>query len=73
MSVVVIAGTSSGIGLATAVTLAAAGHTVFAGMRNLDHGDELRDILSKKTLPTKIVQLDVDIGAHSRKPFYKNV
>jgi hypothetical protein len=41
--------------------------------RNLDHGDELRDILSKKTLPAKIVQLDVDIGAHSRKRFYKNV
>jgi NAD(P)-dependent dehydrogenase (short-subunit alcohol dehydrogenase family) len=60
MGIVVITGTSSGIGLATAVTLARAGHTVFAGMRNLDRSDELRDLISKENLSIKIVQLDVD-------------
>jgi NAD(P)-dependent dehydrogenase (short-subunit alcohol dehydrogenase family) len=47
MGIVVVTGTSTGIGQATAITLARAGHTVFAGMRNLE-------------LPIKIVQLDVD-------------
>jgi NAD(P)-dependent dehydrogenase (short-subunit alcohol dehydrogenase family) len=60
MSIVVVTGTSSGIGLATAVTLARSGHTVFAGMRNLDRGDELRTTASKESLSIKIVLLDVD-------------
>jgi NAD(P)-dependent dehydrogenase (short-subunit alcohol dehydrogenase family) len=60
MSVVVVTGTSSGIGFATAVTLARGGHTVFAGMRNLDRGGELRQISSNEKLSINIVQLDVD-------------
>ena len=60
MSTVVVTGTSSGIGLATAATLARAGHTVFAGMRNLDRGSELREVMSTENLSIKIVQLDVD-------------
>ena len=60
MGVVVVTGTSSGIGLATAATLARGGHTVFAGMRNPDRGEELRGIASKEKLPINIVQLDVD-------------
>ncbi|WMT79621.1 SDR family NAD(P)-dependent oxidoreductase [Bradyrhizobium sp. Ash2021] len=60
MSIVVATGTSTGIGQATAITLARAGHTVFAGMRNLDRGGELREIASKENLPVTIVQLDVD-------------
>jgi NAD(P)-dependent dehydrogenase (short-subunit alcohol dehydrogenase family) len=60
MGVVVVTGTSTGIGQATAITLARAGHTVFAGMRNLDRGGELREISSKEKLPINIVQLDVD-------------
>ena len=34
MAIAFVTGTSTGIGLATAVTLARAGHTVFATMRN---------------------------------------
>jgi NAD(P)-dependent dehydrogenase (short-subunit alcohol dehydrogenase family) len=60
MGIVVVTGTSSGIGQATAITLARGGHTVFAGMRNLDRGGELREITSKEKLPISIVQLDVD-------------
>ena len=36
MAIAVVTGTSSGIGLATAVALARAGHTVAATMRNLE-------------------------------------
>ncbi|MBR1232011.1 SDR family NAD(P)-dependent oxidoreductase [Bradyrhizobium sp. AUGA SZCCT0182] len=60
MGIVVVTGTSTGIGQATAITLARAGHTVFAGMRNLDRGGELREITSTEELPINIVQLDVD-------------
>lgn len=60
MSIAVITGTSSGIGLATAITLARGGHTVFAGMRNLDKSGELREAAAKERLPIKIVKLDVD-------------
>jgi NAD(P)-dependent dehydrogenase (short-subunit alcohol dehydrogenase family) len=60
MAVVVITGTSTGIGFATAITLARDGHTVFAGMRNLDKGGELREAIAKEKLPITIVILDVD-------------
>lgn len=69
MSVAVITGTSSGIGLATAVTLARASHTVFAGMRNLDRGEELRLAASKENLSIKIVQLDVDSDSSVEEAF----
>src|SRR4029453_18356006 len=55
-----VTGTSSGIGLATTITLARAGHTVFAGMRNLERGSELREAVAKEKLPVREVQLDVD-------------
>ena len=63
MAIALVTGTSSGIGLATTVTLARAGHTVFAGMRNLGRGSELREAVAKEKLPVTIVQLDVDIDS----------
>ena len=42
MAIALVTGTSSGIGLATAVMLARGGHKVIATMRNVDGGDELR-------------------------------
>src|SRR4051794_18810851 len=60
MGIAVVTGTSTGIGLATAVSLARAGHSVFAGMRNLDRGEELRRLSAKENLPITVVQLDVD-------------
>jgi NAD(P)-dependent dehydrogenase (short-subunit alcohol dehydrogenase family) len=63
MGIAIVTGTSTGIGLATAITLARSGHRVFAGMRNLDRGQELRDVTTKEKLPITVVQLDVDSDA----------
>jgi NAD(P)-dependent dehydrogenase (short-subunit alcohol dehydrogenase family) len=41
MSSVLLTGTSSGIGLATALNLGRAGHTVYATMRNPDRAPRL--------------------------------
>lgn len=60
MGIALVTGTSTGIGLATAITLGRAGHTVFAAMRNLERGAELREVASKEKLPITVVQLDVD-------------
>jgi NAD(P)-dependent dehydrogenase (short-subunit alcohol dehydrogenase family) len=61
MKIGVITGTSTGIGLATAVTLARAGHTIYATMRNpKTGGDELRALADREHLPIRIAALDVD-------------
>lgn len=71
VGIVVVTGTSTGIGFATAITLARGGHTVFAGMRNLDRGDELREVTSKEKLPLTIVKLDVDDDGSVDEAFKK--
>src|SRR6478672_10252907 len=63
MAIALVTGTSSGIGLATAVTLARGGHTVIATMRNLDGGDELRQIVSAEKLPMMVTALNVNDDA----------
>jgi NAD(P)-dependent dehydrogenase (short-subunit alcohol dehydrogenase family) len=60
MSKILITGTSSGIGLATAITLGRSGHTVVATMRNLDRGSALREVVEKERLPISILKMDVD-------------
>jgi len=71
MAVALVTGTSSGIGLATAVALARAGHTVAATMRNLDGGAEIRAISQEEKLPVHLVALDVNDGASVRDAFAK--
>ena len=60
MAIALITGTSTGIGLATAVTLARAGHYVYATMRNPEHSGELHAIVGAETLLIMILGLDVD-------------
>lgn len=69
MSTALVTGTSSGIGLATAVALARAGHVVAATMRNLDRAGDLREIAAKEQLAIDIEALDVDDDASVRSGF----
>ena len=60
MATVLITGSSTGPGLATAVALARAGHDVNATMRNPARSPELQTIARKESLPISILRLDVD-------------
>jgi NAD(P)-dependent dehydrogenase (short-subunit alcohol dehydrogenase family) len=71
MALALVTGTSSGIGLATAVSLALAGHTVIATMRDLNRGAELRQIVAKERLPVHLAALDVDDDASVNEAFAK--
>ena len=55
----VVTGSESGIGRATAVHLAAAGHTVHGAMRDLGKGDKLRDEATTAGASVTPLQLDV--------------
>ena len=63
MAIALITGTSSGIGLATAVSLARRGHKVIATMRNLQAATELHNIISTEKLPITVADLDVNDDA----------
>lgn len=63
MSVVLVTGASTGIGLATAVTLGRAGHDVVATMRNPAGSPELAEIATKEKLRVTIHAMDVDDDA----------
>jgi NAD(P)-dependent dehydrogenase (short-subunit alcohol dehydrogenase family) len=70
MAIAIVTGTSTGIGLATAATLARAGHTVYATMRNPEtRGGELRAIAEREHLPLRIAALDVDSDESARTAF----
>lgn len=60
MASVLITGTSAGIGLTTALTVARAGHTVYATMRNPARSPELAATAAKERLPIHISTMDVD-------------
>lgn len=55
----VVTGTSTGIGLTTALHLARNGYRVFAGMRDLAKGGELRAAAAAEKLPVEVIALDV--------------
>jgi len=63
MAVIFITGSSTGIGLATAVAFGRAGHDVFATMRNPDRAPELASIAAKERLPIEVLPMDVDNDA----------
>jgi len=60
MAIVMITGANSGIGLATAVTLARGKHTVIATMRDVGNAGELQKIVSAEKLSVTVVPLNVD-------------
>ena len=51
MATVLITGSSSGIGMATAVAFGRAGYRVHATMRDLGRGAELRETVEREGLP----------------------
>jgi NAD(P)-dependent dehydrogenase (short-subunit alcohol dehydrogenase family) len=59
MSVILITGSSSGIGYTTAETLARNGHTVYATMRNPQHSLKLQQLADDNHLPISILRMDV--------------
>ena len=63
MTTSLITGTSSGLGLATALSLARAGQRVYATMRNLERAAELRDAAAAESLSIELLQLDVTDAA----------
>jgi NAD(P)-dependent dehydrogenase (short-subunit alcohol dehydrogenase family) len=60
MASVLITGTSKGIGMATALVLGRAGHTVYATMRDPSRSPELAQTAAKEALPITISRMDVD-------------
>jgi NAD(P)-dependent dehydrogenase (short-subunit alcohol dehydrogenase family) len=67
MSVVLITGSSSGIGLATALHFARLGHDVYAGLRSPATATELSEAIEKEKLPIRPAVIDVDDGASVRR------
>lgn len=60
MDVALVTGTSTGIGLATALHFARNGHRVFAGVRSVAGAHELAQAIAREALPIRPVVLDVD-------------
>jgi NAD(P)-dependent dehydrogenase (short-subunit alcohol dehydrogenase family) len=58
--VALVTGSSSGIGLETALSLARDGYHTFASMRNVEKAGELEHAAKKENLPIEIIELDVD-------------
>lgn len=69
MSNIVITGASRGIGLATALELARAGHTVVATMRNPSASPELGEQAASEKLPIRIETMDVDSDQSVQQAF----
>lgn len=57
--IILITGTSTGIGLETAIQLAEQGHKVYATMRKLEKSTLLKDEAEKRKVKLHILQLDV--------------
>jgi NAD(P)-dependent dehydrogenase (short-subunit alcohol dehydrogenase family) len=60
MSITLITGTSSGIGMATALHLASRGYKVYASMQSLDQRQALVDEAAARGLSLELIALDVD-------------
>jgi NAD(P)-dependent dehydrogenase (short-subunit alcohol dehydrogenase family) len=63
MATTLVTGTSSGIGLATALAFGRAGHKVAAAMRNPARAPGLAKVASREELPVTVYTMDVDSDA----------
>jgi NAD(P)-dependent dehydrogenase (short-subunit alcohol dehydrogenase family) len=63
MATVLITGTSTGIGLATALACARGGHDVWATMRDPVRAPQLQALAAQEGLPVTVLPLDVDDDA----------
>jgi NAD(P)-dependent dehydrogenase (short-subunit alcohol dehydrogenase family) len=63
MAAVIVTGSSTGIGLATALHFARAGHDVHAAVRNPDSAVDLTTAIAAERLPIHVVTIDVDDAA----------
>lgn len=71
--VALITGSSSGIGLETAVMLSNAGFKTYSSMRNLGKSKNIREIANKDNLPLHVIQLDVSDDGSVRDAITKIV
>jgi NAD(P)-dependent dehydrogenase (short-subunit alcohol dehydrogenase family) len=71
MASILITGASRGIGLATCLILARAGHRVFATMRNPDTAPELGQVAKDEGLPIEISVMDVNSDSSVKKSIQK--
>ena len=58
--VALVTGSSSGMGLETALLLARSGFYTYASMRNLEKSKKITEIANIENLPLTVVQLDVN-------------
>ena len=63
MAIVLITGTSTGIGFATVVACAARGDEVYATMRDPARAPQLQTLARQEGLPVSVLPLDVDNDA----------
>lgn len=59
MPVILVTGSSTGIGQATALHLARKGHEVYASVRNPEGADELKEKIAAENLPASVIKLDL--------------
>jgi NAD(P)-dependent dehydrogenase (short-subunit alcohol dehydrogenase family) len=71
-SVALVTGSSSGIGLETALLLARNGFKTYACMRNLEKSKNITQIANKEKLPLQVVQLDVNDDRSIKECCYCN-
>ncbi|OLE45224.1 MAG: hypothetical protein AUF73_00415 [Thaumarchaeota archaeon 13_1_20CM_2_39_11] len=71
--VAVVTGSSSGIGLETALVLAENGFKTYATMRNLNKASNILDKVQRKNLPIEVLELDVNSDKSVRQAIEKIV
>ena len=59
MSVILVTGSSTGIGQETALHMARKGHDVYAAVRSPETATELKELIAAESLPVSVIRLDL--------------